>query len=331
MAAEKGTADFYRNSAQDYLNQTVQLRVTKLNLVPELANTDAGFVWMEAVTGRPQKQEGKILIRIPQSDAVRLERLMNLTSTSGRWLEGVFTGHDSGPVLASSIVQKDRYYIQVTSSKAPKNSLVLGDSGPVSGSLVVAPGVRASQRIVSMPEGPRSAQPTRRPLPAQNDTGGPRVVLLRTKVGGPLEIRTANSVKMQAEFCEILTQDGKLSLVGKSLVMAVLPIPGKGVTPTQKEANAALQLYEEKSLSLPEATPLLVEAKTAWKKYAAIPTTTTGSPSLPNLEDVETAAGVEEPPVEAGYPAWFIWSAVGGTGLWAGLVWIWIRPRSTPA
>lgn len=108
-AAEKGTANFYQSAPQEYLGKEIRLRVASLTPVPELTAADPGFVWMEALTGRPQKEEGKILLRIPAGDSAKLAKTMNFPSSSGRWLNGVFSGHDSGAVLPTAIKQKAPY------------------------------------------------------------------------------------------------------------------------------------------------------------------------------------------------------------------------------
>ena len=72
VAAEKGTANFYQSAPHDYLGKEIRLRVVSLTPVPELTAADQGFVWMEASTGRPQKEEGKILLRIPSADSAKL-------------------------------------------------------------------------------------------------------------------------------------------------------------------------------------------------------------------------------------------------------------------
>ena len=133
---------------------------------------------------------------------------------------------------------------------------------------------------------------------------------------------------MEADFCEIIDADGKLSLVGKPLVAAILPLPKDGSTPTREEAEAALRLYAEKSQTIPEAAALLTQAKEAWEKFSTAPVATTAGVALPELEEVETAAGVEEPEPVTGYPAWFVWGAAAGVLSLIILGWIWSRPRS---
>lgn len=327
LGAEKGTADFYQSAPHQYLGKEIRLRVASVTPVPELTAADKGFVWLEAATGRPQKEEGKILLRVPAADSAKLAKSMNLPSSSGRWLEGTFAGHDSGAVLPSVITQKAPYYIQVASGSAQKETAAIEDLETASGALVISPKPKeAKTQNVSVATTPAPAP--KAPTATKKDPEGPQAVLFRTKPGEPLQLRTAQSVKFQADFCEIIGQDGKMSLVGRTLVAAVLPLPKDGTAPTKEEAEKALRLYAEKARTIPEAGTLLAEPKASWEKFAA---TTVASAPLPELEDVETAAGVEEPLVESGYPAWFVWATVLGGLLLASLGWIWSRPRSTPA
>lgn len=327
QAVEKGTANFYQSAPHEYLGKEIRLRVASLTPVPDLTAADKGFVWMEAATGRPQKEEGRILLRIPAADSAKLAKTMNLPSSSGRWLEGVFSGHDSGAVLPSVITQRAPYYLQVTSASAQKEPLE--EMETASGSLVVAPKPKETQKAETPAPAKTAAAPA--PAPAKKDPEGPKAVLFRTKAGEPLQLRTAKSVKMEADFCEIIDQDGKLSLVGRALVAAILPLPKDGTVPAPAEVESSLRLYAEQAQKNPEAAALLTDAKTPWEKLAAPPAAVTASAALPELEDVETAAGMEEPLVESGYPAWFRWSATGAFLLLILLGWAWSRPRSYSA
>lgn len=323
-AVEKGTADFYQSAPQDYLGKEIRLRVSSLTPVPELTAADQGFVWMEASTGRPQKEGGKILLRIPSADSAKLAKTMNLPSSSGRWLEGIFAGHDSGAVLPSKIKDRAPYYLQVSSFSAQKEAPE--DMETASGSLVLAPKpkepVKVQKPLAAVAPAPGA------PSPAKKDPEGPKAVLVRSKLGEPLQLRTAQAVKMEADFCEIIDTDGKLTLVGRALVAAILPLPKDGSIPSREEAEAALRLYAEKSRAIPEAAALLTGAKASWEKFAATPAATTANLALPELEDVETAAGVEEPESAIGFPAWFVWGAAAGTLVLIILGWLWSRPRS---
>lgn len=322
-AVEKGTANFYQSAPHEYLGKEIRLRVASLTPVPELTAVDAGFVWMEASTGRPQKEEGKILLRIPSADSAKLAKTMNLPSSSGRWLEGTFQGHDTGAVLPSVIKQKAPYYVQVTTASAPKDALEAMETA--SGSLVVAPKPKEATKQEAV--GTAAAQPKKSIANAPNQDG-PKAVLLRAKPNEPLQLRVAKTVKTEADFCEITDPSGKLSLVGKPLVAAILPLPRDGTRPTQAEVEAALRLYAEKAQAMPEAGPLLAEAKASWEKFSVTPLAITASAALPELEDVETAAGVEEPEPTSAYPAWFVWSTMTLSLIVTFLAWVWSRPRS---
>lgn len=196
--------------------------------------------------------------------------------------------------------------------------------GTASGSLVITPKPKETKKQENaLPAKPAPASAT-----AKKEPEGPWVVLFRSRTGEPLQRRTAKSVKMELDFCEIIDQDGKLSLVGRPLVAAILPLPRDGSIPTKQEAEAAVRLYDEKVQALPEAVPLLAEAKASWEKLSAGPAATIASVALPEMEDVETAAGVEEPEPAAGYPAWFVWSTTALSLVVVFLAWIWSRPRS---
>lgn len=324
VAADKWTANYYQSAPHEYLGKEVRLRIASLSPIPELTASDKGFVWMEAVTGKPPKEEGRILLRIPEADSAKLAKTMNLPSSSGRWLEGTFSGHDSGPILPKLVKERAPYYIQVVSTATPSGAASKPeDLETASGSLVVAP----KPKTTAAPTSPAPASSTLAPS-APWPPEGPQAVLFRNQNGEPLQIRTAQSVKMQADFCEIVGTDGKLSLLGKSLVLAILPLPPEGTPPSKEEAAAALRLYAEKAQKLPGADPLLAGAKAAWEKFAGGTSPTVASSALPELEDVETAAGVEEPEAASGYPAWFLWGAAAGLLIFIFLGWIWSRPAS---
>jgi len=323
-AAEKGTANFYQSAPQEYLGKEIRLRVASLTPVPEYTALDQGFVWMEASTGRPKKEEGKIMLRIPSGDSAKLAKTMNLPSASGHWLRGIFAGHDSGAVLPSKIKERTPYYLQISSAVEQKE--VPEEMETASGSLVLTP--KSKETALAQKPTATIAPTLSASAPAKKIADGPQVVLLRGKPGEPLQLRTAKSVKMEADFCEIMDADGKLSLVGKALVAAILPLPKDGVVPSREEAEAALRLYAEKSQTIPEATALLIPSKASWEKFSAAPVATTASTALPEVEDVETAAGVEEAEVTSGYPSWFGWSTITGSLMLIFLVWLWSRPRS---
>lgn len=328
-AAEKGTANFYQSAPHEYLGKEIRLRVASLTPVPELTAADNGFVWMEATTGRPQKEEGRILLRIPEADSAKLAKLMNLPSSSGRWLEGVFAGHDHGIVLPTQIKARAPYYIQISSAKAQKESSE--DLEPTSGSLVLAPIPKNPKNSQVPPASRNSIEAVEASPPVPPTSEGPKVVLLRNKAGEPLHLRIAKSVKPEADFCEIIDQEGKLSLVGKALIVAILPLPKEGVNPTPEEADGALRMYAEQAQASPEVAALLAGAKATWEKHSSPPGITTANAPLPQLEDVETAAGLEEPGFASSYPAWFVWGTGLGVLLLIILSWAWSRPRSTPA
>lgn len=324
-AAEKGTADFYQSAPHEYLGKEIRLRVTSLAPVAELTVADQGFVWMEASTGRPQKEEGKILLRIPAADSAKLAKSMNLPSSSGRWLEGIFAGHDSGAILPSKIKERAPYYIQVSSAAAQKDALQ--DVETASGSFVLTPRPKETAKTKA-PVASAPAPATQPSVPGPQVPEGPQAVLYRPKLGEPLKLRTAKSVKTEADFFEIVGLDGKLSLVGRPLVAAILPLPQDGTIPSREQAETALRLYAEKARAIPDSGPLLAEAKSSWEKFAIAPAISTARAALPELEEVETAAGVEEPEPTSGYPAWFVSATMALSFILVFLAWAWSRPRS---
>ena len=136
-AAENYTADFYRTDTTRYLGKDIRLRVASVEPEEAWAQLDPDFVWLQATTGRPKKEEGKIFLRVPKTEAEKLAKMLNQPSTSGRLIEGKFYGKDAGPVLPALICQQAPFYLQTGRSAEMVDD---GNAGePVSGSLVVAP------------------------------------------------------------------------------------------------------------------------------------------------------------------------------------------------
>ena len=320
---ESGTANFYQNSPHDYVGKKIRLRVSSVSPAPELTASDPGFVWMEAVTGHPKKEQGSIFLRIPAADSAKVAKRLNTPTSSGHWLVGLFFGHESGAVLSETVTKKAPFYVQVMGSAESGSAGHPEDLETSSGSLVVAPSAKTPKASTPSPE---NYTPPARPGEAIPQTS--KLVLYYPKPGAALQVRAAQQLKAESDFYEIKDQAG-LTVIGRALVVAVLPLPEKDTTPAKDEVAAAMRLYAEQAQKTPEAVGLLHEAKASWEKLAGVSATTTASLALPEMEDVETAAGSEEP--ESGYPLWFGWATGAGISLLIFLGWAWSRPRSTSA
>ena len=90
-AAENFTADYYQSETSRYLGKEIKVRVASVEANSQLSQLDPDFVWLQASTGRPKKEAGKIFLRVPKSEADKLAKLLNQPSTSGRWIEGKFS------------------------------------------------------------------------------------------------------------------------------------------------------------------------------------------------------------------------------------------------
>jgi len=321
-AAENFTADYYQAETSRYLGKEIKLRVASVEANSQLSQLDPDFVWLQASTGRPKKEAGKIFLRVPKSEADKLAKMLNQPSTSGRWIEGKFYGKDMGPILPSVICQAAPFYLQTGRS----TGMVENKEGeePVSGSLVITPKAKpalapaaVAPTVAAKPLPPLAPPPVGLTKPTKRQW-----VVCRLKSSGNLELRLGESVQLKDGVYEVTTQDGKLSVLGQSSVVDLLPYPDDSTAVTQEEAKAALRKYADLEKKEPGVIALLAESKGAWERLAASTVAATPSAGLPKLEEVETAAGVEE-------PAFSLWPwLAAGLALFAWIGWIWFRRSS---
>jgi len=323
-AADNFTADFYQKAVAQYLGKEIKLRIASVEPSDPLTQLDPDFVWMQATTGRPKKEEGKIFLRVPRNEAEKLAKMLNQPSTSGRFVEGQFLGKDIGPVLPAGICQQAPFYLQTG------RSVKMADSGreeePLSGALVVAPKAK-----------PVAAQPSALPTPALAAKPLPPLapppvgltkptkkqwVVCRSKNSGNLELKLGQSVQLKDGVYEVMGQDGKLSVLGQSSVVELLPYPDDSMVITPEEAKIALKQYADLEKKEPGVIPLLTESKGAWEKLAGTAVAAAPTGDLPKLEEVETAAGVEESAFSP-WPGGL--GGLGGLALFVWIGWAWFR------
>lgn len=322
-AAESFTADFYRADASRFLGKEIRLRVASVDPHDKLTELDPDFVWMQATTGRPKKEEGKIFLRVPRSEAEKLAKMVNQPSTSGRLIEGKFFDRSLGLVLRGAICQEAPDYLQTgRSAEMVKDA---GGEGPVSGSLVIAPKAKtapvpAAPQLVAKPLPPLTPPPVSLTKPSRKQW-----VVCRSKSGGNLELKLGQSVELKNGVYEVTGSDGKLSVLGEASVVGVVPFPEKADLVTAEEVQAALQRYAELENRDPSATALLAESKGAWQKMAAPAVATAAGKELTQLDEVDRAAGVEEP----AFTVWpWLLGGLGGMALFVWLGWAWLRRNS---
>jgi len=324
-AAENFTADYYQSETSRYLGKQIKLRVASVEASSHLSQLDPDFVWLQATTGRPKKEEGKIFLRVPKSEADKLAKTLNQPSTSGRLIEGKFLGKDVGPVLPAEVCQQAPFYLQ-TGRTAEMVENKEGEE-PVSGSLVITPKakpvvapVSTAPMVAAKPLPPLTPPPVSLTKPSRKQW-----VVCRSKGSGNLELRLGQSVQLKDGVYEVTTTDGKLSVLGQSSVVDLLPYPDDSVAMTPEEAKAALRRYADLEKKEPGVVALLAESKGAWERLAASTVAAAPSVGLPQLEEVETAAGVEE-------PAFSLWpwlaGGLGGLALFAWIGWTWFRRSS---
>ena len=291
-SAENFTADYYRAEPARYTGKEIRLRVASVEGNERLSQLDPDFIWMQATTGRPKKEEGKIFLRVPKAEAEKLARMLNQPSSSGRLIEGKFFDRNSGPILPGAICQEAPFYLQTGASTG-----VADEGEAVSGSLVVAP--RPKTTPVPVQPVPVLAA---KPLPSLNPPpvsltkpSRKQWVVCRSKSGGDPELKLGESVQLKDGVYEVKGPDGKLSVLGQASVIGVVPYPGDVGAVAADEAKEALRQYAELEKKEPGVTALLAESKGAWEKLATPAVAAASSKGLPELEEVETAAGVEEP------------------------------------
>ena len=146
---------------------------------------------------------------------------------------------------------------------------------------------------------------------------GPMLAAFKKSENGPTEFKVVASAKVSGGVAEITDQQGKLLILGSNLLVALLPLPPTEKIPLSLEqVNLALSKFDsfqgtDKALKefvadgrakwLAIATELKTPAPVA--VVAEQPPVKTQPTALPEVLDVPTAAGVEEPE-----PAmWVIW------------------------
>ena len=316
--AESLTANYYQSDPHSFLGKEVKLRVSEVVPVPKFTVVDPEFVWLEATTGYAKKEEGKILLRVPKGQSALLCKMVD--GSPGRLVSGKFHNQENGAILPEAIAKEVPYYIQVgEKGKSGESDKLLGSMETASGGLVVAPSTRSAGTSVPAP----SVAPARpaKAVAARPVATGPCLVLCRSALGRPIEVRTAQTAVFKEGVWEVVGMDGKLALLGQQLVVGILPCASEKDPAAPGGAGIALEKYAEMEKRNPETVNLLAGEKGRWEKLSKITVTSTASQELPKLEDVDTAAGVEEPVWNLS--PWLV-AGVGAAGVLLG-GWFWRR------
>ena len=329
-ATENFTADYYQAATAKYLGKEIKLRIASVEPNNQLTQLDSDFVWMQAATGRPKKEEGKIFLRVPKNEAQKLAKMLNQPSTSGRLVEGKFLGKDIGPVLPAGICQQAPFYLQVGQSAEMADNR--NGEEPVSGTLMVTP--KAKPVAVQPPVLPvpglaaKTLPPLAPPPVGLTKPAKKQWVVCRSKNTGNLELKLGQNVQLKDGVYEVTGQDGKLSVLGQSSVVELLPYPDDSIAMTPEEAKAALKQYVDLEKKEPAVAPLLTESKEVWERLAGTAVAAAPTAGLPKLEEVETAAGVEE----SAFSPWpWMLGGLGGLALFVWIGWAWFRRGSVRA
>ena len=316
--AESFTANYYQTDPHSYLGKEVKLRVSELVPVSKFTVADPEFVWLEATTGHAKKEEGKIFLRVPKEQSALLCKMVG--GSAGRLVTGKFHNQENGAILPEAIAKEVPYYIQVgEKAKSGESDKSLGSMETASGSLMVAPSTKSAGTSVPAP----SVAPARpaKAVAVRPEVTGPCLVLCRSAQGRPLEARTAQTAVKKEGVWEVVGMDGKLALLGQGLVVGVLPLASEKDPVAPAGAEIALQKYTEMEKRIPETVNLLAGEKERWEKLSKITVASTPSQEIPKLEDVDTAAGVEE-------SVWnvspWVYAGVGTAGILMGR-WFWRR------
>ncbi len=316
--AESLTANYYQTDPHSYLGKEVKLRVSELVPVPRFTVADPEFVWLEATTGYAKKEEGKIFLRVPKEQSALLSKMVG--GSAGRLVTGKFHNQENGAILPEAIAKEVPYYIQVgEKAKSGQSDKSLGSMETASGSLMVAPSTKSAGTSVPAP----TVAPARpvKAVAARPVVTGPCLVLCRSAQGRPIEVRTAQTAVLKEGVWEVVGMDGKLALLGQGLVVGVLPLASETDPVAPAGAEIALQKYTEMEKRIPETVNLLAGEKERWEKLSKITVASTPSQEIPKLEDVDTAAGVEE-------SVWnvspWLYAGVGTAGILMG-GWFWRR------
>ena len=316
--AESLTANYYQTDPHSYLGKEVKLRVSEVVPAPKFTVVDPEFVWLEATTGYAKKDEGKIFLRVPKEQSALLSKMVD--GSPGRLVTGKFHNQENGAILPEAIANEVPYYIQVgEKAKSSESDKSLGSMETASGSLMVAPSTKSAGTSVPAP----TVAPARpaKAVAVRPVVTGPCLVLCRSALGRPIEARTAQTAVRKEGVWEVVGMDGKLALLGQGLVVGVLPLASEKDPVVPEEAGIALQKYAEMEKRIPETAVLLAEEKERWVKLSKITVASTPSQEIPKLEDVDTAAGVEE-------SVWnvspWLYAGVGTAGILMG-GWFWRR------
>ena len=316
--AESFTANYYQTDPHSYLGKEVKLRVSELVPVSKFTVADPEFVWLEATTGHAKREEGKIFLRVPKEQSALLCKMVG--GSAGRLVTGKFHNQENGAILPEAIAKEVPYYIQVgEKAKSGESDKSLGGMETASGSLMVAPSTKSAGTSVPAP----SVAPARpaKAVAVRPEVTGPCLVLCRSAQGRPIEARTAQTAVKKEGVWEVVGMDGKLALLGQGLVVGVLPLASEKDPVAPAGAEIALQKYTEMEKRIPETVNLLAGEKERWEKLSKITVASTPSQEIPKLEDVDTAAGVEE-------SVWnmspWLYAGVGTAGILMGR-WFWRR------
>lgn len=316
--AESLTANYYQTDPHSYLGKEVKLRVSELVPVPRFTVADPEFVWLEATTGYAKKEEGKIFLRVPKEQSALLSKMVG--GSAGRLVTGKFHNQENGAILPEAIAKEVPYYIQVgEKAKSGQSDKSLGSMETASGSLMVAPSTKSAGTSVPAP----SVAPARpaKAVAVRPEVTGPCLVLCRSAQGRPIEARTAQTAVKKEGVWEVVGMDGKLALLGQGLVVGVLPLASEKDPVAPAGAEIALQKYAEMERRVPETVNLLAGEKERWEKLSKITVASTPSQEIPKLEDVDTAAGVEE---SVWNMSTWLYAGVGTAGILMG-GWFWRR------
>ncbi|NDH86032.1 hypothetical protein EBY67_03130, partial [bacterium] len=334
--AESLTANYYQTDPHSYLGKEVKLRVSELVPVSKFTVADPEFVWLEATTGHAKREEGKIFLRVPKEQSALLSKMID--GSPGRLVTGKFHNQENGAILPEAIAKEVPYYIQVgEKAKSGESDKSLGSMETASGSLMVAPSTKsagmetASGSLMVAPStksaGTSVPAPTVAParpakaVAVRPEVTGPCLVLCRSAQGRPIEARTAQTAVKKEGVWEVVGMDGKLALLGQGLVVGVLPLASEKDPVAPAGAEIALQKYTEMEKRIPETVNLLAGEKERWEKLSKITVASTPSQEIPQLEEVDTAAGVEE-------SVWnmspWLYAGVGTAGILMG-AWFWRR------
>ena len=253
------SAERYYSSPMKFVGEKIKVRVFKIEPRPNLTAADLGYVWFQAITDRDGTEALKIHIRVEQEEAQKFVRNFQTESRTGRLVDGIFGSRSSSTDLTKEIATQVPYFLTI----GERAEIQQATGEVISGSLVVTPVPKKSEKIGSIPT---AAGPVEKPkAPAFS---GPKLLLVRSSAVASLQLREVAKVETRADVVEVLAQDGSLqSVIGKSSVVAVLPAP----TPeaSREKAAEAVELYEKVMEQHPESEPLLAEAHRRWKEIAA--------------------------------------------------------------